>query len=475
MQEIEKGVECMRRLGSIAFLSTVFIMLVSTLSAQVPAIRLLPFISSGLSAPVFMTSARDGTDRLFIVQQGGIIRVLQPGSTTATTFLDITTRVRSGGERGLLGLAFHPQYSTNRRFFVYYTRQTDGAIQIGEYLTSDNNPNVAETTEKTIITIPHTLAANHNGGTVAFGPDGFLYAGPGDGGSSNDPQNNAQNINQLLGKIIRLDVDNVPTGQTPQYNIPPTNPFVGVNGADEIYAVGMRNPYRFSFDRGGTGELWAADVGQASWEEVDIIINGGNYGWRLYEGNNCTNIAQAGCAFPANYVAPVFEYSSAGSGNPRCSITGGFVYRGTLGTLPAGSYLYGDYCSGEVFVWANGVQNLLLDTNRSIVGFAEDEAGEFYMIGQSGTIERITRAQVSVSGRVTTPSGLGLRNAVVNLIDVQGERRTATTSSFGIYQFDNVPTGQTYTISVASKRYRFAVKVQEILNQLVDEDFVGLE
>ncbi len=452
------------------------IFLASAALAQVPAIRLLPFISSGLSSPVFMTNAGDGTNRLFIVQQGGIVRVIQPGSSTPTTFLNITSLVRSGGERGLLGLAFHPQFATNRRFFVYYTRQPDAAIQIGEYLASREDPNVAETTEKTILTIPHPSFMNHNGGTIAFGPDGFLYAGPGDGGGTNDPQNNGQNINSLLGKILRIDIDNIPDGQNPPYNIPPTNPFAGATpGADEIYAVGLRNPYRFSFDREGTNQLWAADVGQASWEEVDIITNGGNYGWRLYEGNHCTNTAQAGCAFPANYVAPVFEYSSAGSGNPRCSITGGFVYRGTLGSFPFGGYVYGDYCSGEVFVWANGTQNLLLDTTRRIVGFAEDEVGELYMIGESGTIERMTRAEVSIAGRVSTPTGLGLRNAVVNLVDSLGNRRTATTSSFGLYQFDNVATGQSYTISVASKRYRFAVKIQDVLSELANMDFVGLE
>ncbi len=440
---------------------------------QVQAIRLIPFISSGLSAPVFMTNAGDGSNRLFIVQQGGIIRVLQPGSTTPTEFLNITSRVLSGGERGLLGLAFHPQYAVNRRFFVYYTRQGDGAIQIAEYQANAANPNIADTTEKIIITIPHPSFSNHNGGTVAFGPDGYLYAGPGDGGSGNDPSNNAQNINQLLGKIIRLDINNVPSNQTPQYNIPPDNPFAGATaGADEIYAVGMRNPYRFSFDRGGTGQLWAADVGQNSWEEVDIITNGGNFGWRLYEGNNCTNIAGAGCAFPPNYVAPVFEYSSSGS---RCSITGGFVYRGSQGNLPTGSYVYGDYCTGEILVWTGNQQVLLLDTSRMIVGFAEDEAGEIYMIGQSGTIERIVRAEVSISGRVTTPAGQGLRNAIVYLTDSLGARRAATTSSFGIYQFDNVATGQPYTLSVSSKRYRFTPRIENISNQVSNLDFVGLE
>lgn len=383
----------MKKTVSVAATALSIVLLATGLFAQTPiAIRLDPFIMTGLASPVFMTSARDNTGRLFIVEQGGTIKVVPRGSSVPTVFLNISGIVLSGGERGLLGLAFHPQYATNRRYFVYYTRQTDGAIQIAEYKQSVSNPMVSETTGTVLITIPHPSFGNHNGGTIAFGPDGYLYAGPGDGGSGNDPNNNAQNINQLLGKIIRIDVNNVPTGQVPPYNIPPDNPFAGATpGADEIFAVGMRNPYRFSFDRGGTQQLWAADVGQGSWEEVDIITNGGNYGWRIYEGDHCTNID--GCGFPANYVGPIFEYSSSGSGNPRCSITGGYVYRGTAKSVIPGAYIYGDYCSGEIFIWEANIQRVLLDTTRNIVSFAEDEKGELYVIGQSGTIERIARVR----------------------------------------------------------------------------------
>lgn len=352
------------------------------------AIRLQPFMS-GFNTPVFMTSARDGTNRLFVVEQGGIIRVIQPGTRTSTVFLDITGPVLSGGERGLLGLAFHPQYATNRRFFVYYTRDTDGAIQISEFTASAGNPNVADTTERIILTIPHPTNSNHNGGTIAFGPDGYLYAGPGDGGSGNDPPNNGQNIDALLGKMLRIDIN----GALP-YAIPPTNPYVGTAGADEIYAIGLRNPYRFSFDRGGTNQLWLGDVGQGSREEVDIITLGGNYGWRIMEGSICNPNFNGGvCTPPPGHIPPVFEYSSA---NPsaRCSITGGYVYRGTQGNLPAGSYIYGDYCTGEVFI--NSPATPVLDTGDfQLVSFAEDEYGEIYRVGHNGVIEKFVRARAS--------------------------------------------------------------------------------
>lgn len=380
----------MKRVSYIAAILALFLFVSDGVRGQ--SIALQPFVTAGLSSPVFMTSPPVPVggrfrNRFFIVQQGGIIRLADPRRGAPLVFMDITARVLSGGERGLLGLAFHPDYANNRRFFVYYTRQTDGAITISEFLTSASNPDMGDpNSERVLITIPHPSFSNHNGGTVAFGPDGYLYAGTGDGGSGNDPNNNAQNIDRLLGKILRLDVDTPPTPPA-QYVIPPDNPFVGVAGADEIYALGMRNPYRFSFDRGGTNQLWVADVGQGAWEEVDIITNGGNYGWRIYEGNQCTGLD--GCAFPTNYVAPIFTYSITG---PRCAIIGGYVYRGTRGTLPVGSYIYGDYCTGEILLWNNNTQTLLLDTTRSIVGFAEDEAGEVYVIGQGGTIEKVIAA-----------------------------------------------------------------------------------
>jgi glucose/arabinose dehydrogenase len=247
------------------------------------------------------------------------------------------------------------------------------------------NPDVAGIGERILLTIPHPTFSNHNGGMLAFGPDGYLYVGTGDGGSGNDPSNNAQNRNVLLGKILRIDVS-VPDDSTVPYLSPADNPFAGaIPGLDEIYAWGMRNPWRFSFDR-LTGQQWVADVGQGAREEVNApIVSGGNYGWRVYEGAACTNVDRGLCA-PANYVFPVFDYTHA---NGRCSITGGYVYRGTQGAMTEGTYVYGDYCTGEIFTWNGSVQTILIDTSLSISSFGEDEAGELYVVGLGGTVSRL--------------------------------------------------------------------------------------
>ena len=358
-----------------------------------PAAVQLQVVLSGLSATVFVTHAHDGTNRLFVLEQVGRIRVAQPGASTSTVFLDITTRVLSGGERGLLGLAFHPQYSINGRFFVYYTRQTDGALTIAEYHVTPD-PNVADPNSEIVLTgnfpIPHPTNSNHNGGMMAFGPDGYLYMGTGDGGSANDPPNNAQNINVLLGKILRINVD-IPDGAIP-YSSPPSNPFFGATpGADEIYAYGMRNPWRWSFDR-STGQLICGDVGQGAREEINIITLGGNFGWRVMEGMICNpNINNGMCTPPTGSILPIFDYthSVAPGGGTRCSITGGYAYRGVRTTVPTGAYVYGDYCTGEIWQLLSGTNTLLLDTSLNITSFGEDEAGEIYVVGQNGTINRL--------------------------------------------------------------------------------------
>ncbi|HWS53214.1 MAG TPA: PQQ-dependent sugar dehydrogenase [Pyrinomonadaceae bacterium] len=361
------------------------LLILASPSAAQTAIALDPVLS-GLSSPVYLTNARDGTNRLFIVEQPGRIKVLQPGAAAPTLFLDISAKLSAGGERGLLGLAFHPFYHLNRRFFVNYTRAGDGATVVSEFRASASNPNAADAAETVLLTVPQPFA-NHNGGMIEFGKDGYLYIGMGDGGSANDPGDRAQNVNNLLGKMLRIDV-NRPAGSLP-YSSPPDNPFFGAAaGRDEIFAVGFRNPFRWSFDR-QTGQLWAGDVGQGQREEIDIVTLGGNYGWRVFEGTRCTGLGPASCASPG-YTPPVFEYAhSAG----RCSITGGYVYRGTRGSLPVGSYVYADYCTGEIFLYQGGSPlTRLLDTALNVASFGEDEAGELYVVGLGGTVQRIRAA-----------------------------------------------------------------------------------
>ena len=345
-------------------------------------------VASGLTKPVFVTHAGDA--RLFIVQQAGIISILVPGATAAATFLDIRSKVLGSAagddERGLLGLAFHPAYGTNGRFFVFYTRAGDGALAIAEYHVSAN-PSVADTTERVILTIPHPTFGNHNGGMIAFGVDGYLYIATGDGGSGNDPGNNAQNIDSLLGKILRIDVN---TADPVLYLSPATNPFVNAPGRDEIFAYGLRNPWRFSFDR-ATANLVVGDVGQGAWEEIDFVVNGGNYGWRVYEGAHCTNIDPAKCT-GTGYVNPVIEYDhSAG----RCSVTGGYHYQGRRNALNTSWYLFGDYCSGVIFsssAPASGGYSDEMDTSFLISSFGEDLAGEIYVMEHRGSVYRIVNA-----------------------------------------------------------------------------------
>jgi len=341
---------------------------------------------ANLSSPLYLTSARDGSSRLFVVEQVGRILVLHPEAGIPTAFLNITSKVLSGSERGLLGLAFHHGYATNRRFFVHYTRQPDGAIVIAEYKASLANPDVADAAEIVLLVVDHPLG-NHNGGMIEFGPDGFLYIGLGDGGGANDPDNRAQNVDDLLGKILRIDVDvaNPPA----QYSSPADNPFFGARaGRDEIFAVGLRNPFRFSFDR-DTGELVVGDVGQGAREEIDIVTVGGNYGWRVFEGTSCTGNDPLSCSAPG-FIGPIFEYGHTGG---RCSVTGGYVYRGTRGTFPLGTYVFGDFCTGEIFALraaANGAPiTLLLDTELSISSFGVDEEGEIYVVGLGGSVFRI--------------------------------------------------------------------------------------
>ena len=345
-------------------------------TSNVASIALEPVVTRSLRNPVFVTHAGDRRGRLFVVEQPGRIRVVAGGTLAPMPFLDISARVLAGGERGLLGLAFHPDYARNARYFVNYTRRPDGATVIAEYRAS-MDAGVSARDERVMLVIEQPYA-NHNGGMIAFGPDGFLYIGMGDGGAGGDPQNRAQNPQELLGKMLRIDVN----GRTP-YAVPPDNPFVSGGGRPEIWALGLRNPWRFSFDR-QTRELYAADVGQHAWEEIDVVRRGGNYGWRLMEGAHCYNPARCD---RQGLELPVAEYPNAGG---RCSVTGGYVYRGAAIPSLVGTYVYGDFCSGEVFGLRGGTQRVLLATRLALSSFGEDEAGEMYAVDHRGGVYRLT-------------------------------------------------------------------------------------
>lgn len=338
------------------------------------------------SGPVFVTNSDDGSNRIFVVEQAGRIKVFPniQSASTATEFLDISDRVASGGEMGLLGLAFHPDYENNGYFYVNYTASSPRRTIISRFQVTSNPDSADKSSEFQIITFNQPYG-NHNGGWIGFGPnDGYLYIASGDGGDAGDPQNNAQSIKTLLGKILCIDVD----GGLP-YTVPSTNPFFDSTGTvqREIYAWGLRNPWRCSFDP-VTGLLWAADVGQYSWEEIDIIENGKNYGWRCYEGFHEFNTS--GCNYP-EYVFPVWEYPHGA----ECSITGGYVYRGATVPELTGKYIYGDYCSRKI--WAleyDGINpptnEFLLTAPGLITSFGIDENDEIYITSSNGNIYRFT-------------------------------------------------------------------------------------
>jgi glucose/arabinose dehydrogenase len=352
----------------------------------------LQTFASGFSSPVAIVNA--GDSRLFVVQRGGLIRIVNANGTINTTpFLSLSSIITAGGERGLLGLAFHPDYATNGRFYVNYTRSGDGATVIAKYTVSTTDPNIANPASAEVLLTIAQPFSNHNGGSLNFGPDGYLYIGMGDGGSGGDPDNYGQNINSLLGKMLRIDVD-VESG----YTIPADNPYVGVAGADEIWGVGMRNPWKFSFDT-QTGDLWIADVGQNEREEINKVsaplTAGLNFGWRCYEANIPYNTN--GCQSASNYFMPVANYN-LGSGN--CSITGGYVYRGTTYSNMVGKYFFADYCSNRIG-WVGNNGGTITWTSAfggNFTSFGEDINGELYVAGISnGIVSRIIDTSLSTN------------------------------------------------------------------------------
>lgn len=372
-------------------------------------------VASGLTAPDYVTHAGDNSGRIFIVEQNGVIRIVHNGNLLTKPFLDISDRVRFNGEEGLLSLAFPPNYSQKGYFYVYYTRKGETNNQVSRFhLSSD--PNVADpNSEQPILLLHHPTYPNHNGGLLVFGPDGYLYIGTGDGGGGGDPFRNAQNPASLLGKLLRIDTEyawgQTPTGSnlfflpillnknktssSPSYKIPADNPFVGQSDArPEIWALGLRNPWRYAFDR-QTHDLYIADVGQDTWEEIDFQPDGSqggeNYGWNILEGPNCYNASS--CTKPANYSPPVWEYNHGPNDSTGCSITGGYVYRGMDYPAIQGIYFYGDYCTRTVWGLQNNAgkweNHIFLTALGGITSFGEDQAGELYLTASNGVVYQV--------------------------------------------------------------------------------------
>jgi len=378
--------------------------LFTTLLLSQPIIEFVEPVG-GFNSPVDVTGCGDGSGRLFIVERAGRIRIYNQntGLTQATFFLNITDRVLSGGEQGLLGVAFHPDYATNGRFYVNYTSQArpgipEGTTVIARFISTVGGPTAPSSTEQILLTIEQP-EDNHNAGDLAFGPDGYLYIPTGDGGGSGDPQDNAQNFGSLLGKMLRIDV-NSPGGGL-NYGIPTDNPYLATNDniPDEIYAVGLRNPWRISFDR-FTGDLWIGDVGQNAREEVNFqaagSAGGQNYGWDCREGNiPYDGSSSANCANGSTYTPPVFDYVHDNN-TGGFSVTGGFVYRGTAADLD-GYYVCADFVTSRLFLYEPATETLSTQDETEVTGissFGEDDNGELYVVQLNGTLHRVTTNSV---------------------------------------------------------------------------------
>lgn len=366
-----------------------FVIIMAQFSLNSPG-QVIPVVyADGFTNPVSIAHA--GDERLFVVERRGTIRIIDGDGTVANTpFLDISGIVKAGGEQGLLGLAFHPDYSENGYFFVNYT-DLDGNTVIARYNVSAADSDVAEPESRLEILTIDQPYANHNGGDVKFGADGYLYIGTGDGGSGGDPQNNAQDLSSLLGKMLRIDID---TGSP--YSIPEGNPYVeDAEAADEIWASGLRNPWRFSFDR-ETGDMWIADVGQNIIEEVNFIPSGSgagmNFGWRCYEGEEAYNTEN--CDAPGEYQFPLYQYYH--SEDNGCSVTGGYVYRGMEFPSLTGYYFFSDYCNDILYSLHDSSGQWVLTRHgqfpdNNFTTFGEDMHGELYVAGiSSGTVYKLT-------------------------------------------------------------------------------------
>lgn len=375
-------------------LATLFLASTASQAYDPNAVRLdFQQVAGGLSQPLLVTHA--GDNRLFIVEKIGRIRIVKDGALLPTPFLNLIAAVSTGGEQGLLGLAFHPNYATNGKFYVSYTNLA-GTSVVAEYNRSPANPDRAEGPGRIVLWVGQPYP-NHNGGHIAFGPDGYLYVGLGDGGNAGDPENRAQDLYSLHGKMLRIDVNGTEPGRN--HRIPPDNPFVGRPGLVAIWSLGLRNPWRWSFDR-LTGDLWIGDVGQNNLEEINRSVRGAqlagrgvNYGWSTMEGRSCYK-PSSGCN-RAGLEPPINQYSH----EYGCSVTGGYVYRGAAYPVLYGGYLFGDFCSGRIWTIDAAAPSpaprvALRQTNFMISSFGEDAAGELYLTDyRSGSVHRLVASQ----------------------------------------------------------------------------------
>jgi glucose/arabinose dehydrogenase len=344
----------------------------------------LQLLVSGFQFPLGLEQPNDGINRLFVAEQGGTIRIIENGAVLAQPFLDISTTVITGGEMGLLGVTFHPAFQQNGKFYVNYVRLLSGQIQsvIAEFTASPATANTVDPASERILLTVDQIGnfTNHKAGQLAFGPDGFLYFGLGDGGGEGDPFGHGQSTQTLLGKLMRIDVNATSPGL--QYRIPPDNPFVAGGGLPEIWAFGLRNPWRFSFDR-ATGRLFLGDVGQDRFEEIDIIQKGGNYGWNIMEGLHCFN-PPTGCNM-SGLILPIAEYSHA-EGD---AVIGGFVYHGAEIPALQGMYVFGDLGTGKIWTLQETSPNvftrtLATTTGKTISSLGQDQSGELYVVDYGG-------------------------------------------------------------------------------------------
>ena len=388
-------------------------------------------VASGFNGPVDIKNT--GDERLFIVEQGGLIKILDltSNSVLPDPFLNVSSLISTGGERGLLSAAFPPDYSTSGKFYINYTN-TSGSSVIAEYTVSSQNPNLANPNGSVILTFTQPFS-NHNGGCMQFGPDGFLYISSGDGGSGGDPGNRAQNNNTLLGKMLRIDVSTGNNGNP--YSIPASNQFANSAGADEIFSTGLRNPWKFSFD---SNNIWIADVGQNATEEINrqpITNTSANYGWRCYEGSNNFNV-QASCPPVVDLVFPIAEYDHTGNGLNKCSITGGYVYRGSAFPNLQGTYFFADFCSNEIGMLDASQNNPTISYTPPYAGagfssFGVDQNNELYVAHRnSGIISRIVDTTASIEEESQNTTTL-YPNPANDIITLQSSDTSLT--SFEIY------------------------------------------